>query len=246
MAEHAEHTERNRQYFDKLAKSYTNDFKSVLEFICRLVDGHRPWISDAWVDTEAGKGKEIKMLEYACGTGPVSLTLAPFVSKIVGLDVSDNMISEYNKNAEKAGYGDKMVALKGDLLAETAPAELSGPEYFDFDLVVVSMALHHFERPELAMARFSERLKKGGVCVIVDIVPDDHHHGHCHKVEHGFGDAEHTVKSHGFTTEQIQQLYGGAGLGMGFKYDISKEQVVFRKDGKEHLKTIFIARGQRA
>ncbi|RAK89507.1 SAM-dependent methyltransferase [Aspergillus costaricaensis CBS 115574] len=242
----AEHTERNRQYFDKLAKSYTSDFKSILESICRLVDSHRPWINDAWIDTEAGKGKDIKMLEYACGTGPVSLTLAPFVSKIVGLDVSDNMISEYNNNAKEAGYEDKMVALKGDLLAESAPAELSGPEYFDFDLVVVSMALHHFERPELAMARFGERLKKGGVCVIVDIVPDDHHHGHCHNVEHGFGDAAHTVKSHGFTMDQMKQLYEEAGLGTGFKYDISKEQVVFRKDGKEHLKTIFIARGQRA
>lgn len=59
--------------YSKLAKSYTSDFKSILESICRLVDSHRPWISDAWIDTEAGKGKEIKMLEYACGTGPVSL-----------------------------------------------------------------------------------------------------------------------------------------------------------------------------
>ncbi|RAL03796.1 class I SAM-dependent methyltransferase [Aspergillus ibericus CBS 121593] len=246
----AEHTEANRQYFEKLAKSYKTDFQKGLEAICRQVDSRRSWISDIWTNTEAGNGKEIKMMEYACGPGAVSLTLAPFVSKVVGLDVSEGMVSEYNKNAQEAGFGDKMTALKGDLLAETIPEELPGPEYFDFDIVVVSMAFHHFERPDLAMARFGERLKKGGVCMVVDIVPasDDHHHHHHHqgphRVEHGFGNAEHTVKSHGFTEEQMQQLYEGAGL-TGFRYEVMDEQVVFHKEGKELIKTLFIARGQR-
>jgi ubiquinone/menaquinone biosynthesis C-methylase UbiE len=36
------------------------------------------WLSDKWIDTEAGKaenkeGEGITMLDYACGTGAVSL-----------------------------------------------------------------------------------------------------------------------------------------------------------------------------
>jgi hypothetical protein len=41
------------------------------------------WLSDKWIDTEAGKaenkeGKGITMLDYACGTGAVSL-VSPFI-----------------------------------------------------------------------------------------------------------------------------------------------------------------------
>ncbi|PWY88433.1 putative SAM-dependent methyltransferase [Aspergillus heteromorphus CBS 117.55] len=240
MAEHTEHTEKNRQYFDNLAKSYKDSFKPVLDGICRNVTARRTWISDTWTDTEAGQGKEIKVLDYACGTGVVSLTLAPFVSKIVGMDVADNMINQFNQNAHDAGFGDKMSAIKGDLLSETLSDELSGPEYSDFDIVVVSAALHHFEKPELAMSRFCQRLKKGGVCLIIDIVPDHH------RMAHDFGEAEHTVTNHGFTEEQMRQLHEGAGLNEDFRYQSMNEQFVYQKDGKQRTLTFFLSRGQRA
>lgn len=43
---------------------------------------HRNWISERWTDTEAGKNKEVKMLEYACGPGVVSMVsiILPSVS----------------------------------------------------------------------------------------------------------------------------------------------------------------------
>lgn len=34
---------------------------------------HRQWISDRWTDTEAGQGRELRMLDYACGPGSISL-----------------------------------------------------------------------------------------------------------------------------------------------------------------------------
>lgn len=34
---------------------------------------HRFWLSDQWLDTEVGKDKNIKMLEYACGPGVISM-----------------------------------------------------------------------------------------------------------------------------------------------------------------------------
>ena len=59
--------------------------------------------------------------------------MAPFVSKLFGLDISENMINEYKSNIQEAGYGDKVVARNGDLFADPVPADISGPEYSDFD-----------------------------------------------------------------------------------------------------------------
>ena len=46
------------------------------------------------------------------------------------------MIKQFNINAQETGFADKMHGYHGDLLAEPVPDHLSGPEFFDFDLVV--------------------------------------------------------------------------------------------------------------
>lgn len=173
-------------------------------------------------------------------------TLEPFVTKIVGLDISDKMIDEFNKNAREAGVSpEKMIGLKGDLLAETLPEHLSGPSFFDFDIVVVSFALHHFADPELALKRLGDRLKKGGVCLTVDFVPDhSHHHGHDEIHQHS-PEAAATIKKHGFTRDEMQKLYEDAGLGAGFDFKAMEEPVEFTVKDRRLKKKIFIARGER-
>lgn len=49
-----------------------NDFSGVIQSICNQVESRRFWISDKWIDTEAGKRQELRMLEYACGPGAIS------------------------------------------------------------------------------------------------------------------------------------------------------------------------------
>ncbi|KAF9885170.1 hypothetical protein FE257_000619 [Aspergillus nanangensis] len=225
-----------------MAKSYNTDFADALKLLYREVQSRRQWASNTWTDT--GAEQEVKMLEYACGPGTVSLALAPFVSKVVGLDVSEGMVNEYNKNAREAGFAEKMAGHKGDLLADTVSAEISGPEFSDFDIVCVSMALHHFEDPELALKRVAERLKKGGVSLIVDLVPDHNHEHHSHELKKDFPAVE-TIKTHGFTAEDMRKLYESAGLGLNFDYQVFEEPFVFHKNGKTHSKTIFIARAER-
>ncbi|KAA8649764.1 hypothetical protein EYZ11_001690 [Aspergillus tanneri] len=242
-------SEKNRRVFERMSKSYKTDFSSALETLYRTVQSRRLWISDKWTDTEAGKGKEIKVLEYACGPGTTSLALAPFVTQLIGLDIADGMVNDYNNNAREAGLADKMVGYKGDLLAETVPADLSGPEFFDFDVVIVSMALHHFEKPDLALKRFGERLKKGGTCFIIDMVPDHHSHGHSHydlpSLSDEFKETGETIKTHGFERADMQKLYDGAGVGMNFDYQVVDETLAFKKEGHDFSKTIFVARAQR-
>lgn len=153
------------------------------------------------------------------------------------------MVDEYNRNAAAAGVSDKVVGHKADLLAVSVPAGFSGPEFTDFDVVTVSMALHHFEHPDQALQRLARRLKKGGICLIIDLVAHTcHGHG---QDSHDFGDAASTVKTHGFSREGMQQLFEGAGLQALFEYEVLPEPLVFNKDGEVISKTAFIARAQR-
>jgi len=191
--------------------------------------------------------------------------LAPFLTQVVGVDVSDNMVDEFNRNANAVGMTSKMTGYKADLLADSVPTEFSGPEFNEVDVVTVSMALHHFEHPDIALQKLAKRLKNGGVCFIIDLVPhsghghdhghsDDHSHDHDHGHSHGhnehvkhqqeFGDAAHTVKTHGFSKEDMQKLFHGAGLSVKFDYEVLPEPLVFTKEERTFEKTAFIARAQ--
>lgn len=172
------------------------------------------------------------------------------------------MLAEFNRNARTIGLADKMIGYKADLLAQPAPEEFSGPEYNDFDVMAVSMALHHFEHPDVALQRLASRLKKGGSFMIIDLIPSSghnhehdhghgnghdhpHRHGHVKQEGHDFGDAAHTVKTHGFSRDDMEKLFKDAGLGVGFDYELIPDQLIFKKGDKTHHKTVFIARAQR-
>lgn len=87
------------------------------------------------------------------------------------------MVTEYNTSAQNQGLSpSEMQAYVGNLIDpnESAPAELSRKEFFDFDIAVVGLGFHHFDQPALAAKRLAERLKKGGVLMIVDFLPHEH------------------------------------------------------------------------
>ncbi|KAJ5707703.1 S-adenosyl-L-methionine-dependent methyltransferase [Penicillium malachiteum] len=240
-------TEANRQYFDKMATTYKSQFASSLKTVSELTLKNREWISDQWTDT-VDPNQEVRMLEYACGPGIISMTLAPFFTQVIGMDVSQSMIKEFNDNAATLGLSDKVTGHECDLLADTPPPDFAGPPYMDLDMVIVSMALHHFEHPLLALQRLGERVKQGGTCFIIDLIPQSHHshdygHGHAHKTD--FGEAAHTVKTHGFSEETMQKLFEDAGFNSEFKYKAIDQPLEFIQDGKSRSMRIFFARAQR-
>ena len=57
----------------QMATTYKDKFAQSLKMLSEQTAKHRSWISDRWTDSEAGKGQEIKMLEYACGPGVISM-----------------------------------------------------------------------------------------------------------------------------------------------------------------------------
>lgn len=62
----------SNKYYSKMSSSYMDGFADSIALLCRQTLSRRHWFSDYWTDTETGKGKEIKMLEYACGPGAIS------------------------------------------------------------------------------------------------------------------------------------------------------------------------------
>jgi SAM-dependent methyltransferase len=179
------------------------------------------------------------------------------------------MVAEFNQNANTLGLAEKVTGYMADLLTEDAPAEAIDSACTNLDVLTISMALHHFEHPDRAIKSLGQRLKKDGVCFIIDLVPQagdhgsehehnhghhGHSHGHSHDHEHRHGhgnetefpEAAHTIKTHGFSREAMQELFQGGGFNTGFDYQVLPEPLTIPIGGGTLSKTVFIARAQRA
>jgi SAM-dependent methyltransferase len=153
------------------------------------------------------------------------------------------MVNEYNASVQNQGIpASEMRAVLGNLIdaSDPNPAALSGPEFHDFDIAVVGLGFHHFDDPALAAKRLAERLKKGGVFMIVDFMPHGHFHGHEHP-------AQKTVTHMGFSEEDIRRMFEGAGVGGEFDFVLLGKGVVFedREKGTKMERSVFMARGRK-
>lgn len=181
----------------------------------------------------------------------------------------------YNASALNQGIPpSEMHAVVGNLIDPSSepPAHLSGPEFHDFDIAVVGLGFHHFDDPGLATKRLAERLKVGGVLMIVDFMPHGNHshaHEHTHGHDHGKGKgtggheaqhghshgsadkgtvhpAAHTVTHHGFSEPEVKGMFEAAGVGKAFDYVVVGTGIVFKSKGeeKEEMKrSVFFAKG---
>ena len=134
------------------------------------------------------------------------------------------MVDKFNAQAREAGLSeDQMHAVRGDLLA-SAKSPLESSEFYDFDLAVMSMALHHVDDPKTIIAKLVERLKPGGIVVIIDWIPSgrfpfeshgNHGHEHSHGEKKNLGHeqhgASHTISFDGFSREQMRDMFLEAG-----------------------------------
>lgn len=56
-----------------MAVNYQGRFANIMETLSKETLKNRSWISERWTDSEVGKGRDISMLEYACGPGVISM-----------------------------------------------------------------------------------------------------------------------------------------------------------------------------
>jgi len=182
------------------------------------------------------------------------------------------MVNEYNIGAENQGIAeDEMHAVVGNLIDITPSAALSGPQFEGFDIAAVGMGWHHFDNPTLAAKRLAERLKIGGVLLIIDFLPfaaPGHSHGHSHSHSHSHKSesqdhhhdhinakgkesdekphpASHTITHLGFSEDDTRKMFEEAGVGGSFEYVTLGKGVVFTTNGDEMKRSVFMARGRK-
>ncbi|KAI1493219.1 S-adenosyl-L-methionine-dependent methyltransferase [Biscogniauxia mediterranea] len=283
----------NRAYFDEQAATYDARHAKLIDRLTREIRNRLDFIGVDWADDEDDEDededgseseseeseeenkkkdekkkprREVRLLDYACGTGLVSRALAPYVTQCVGVDISANMVAAYNARAQNQGLSPhEMHAVQGDLLSSSPSPSLSPiPSLSDeFDIAAVGAGFHHFADPGLAARRLAARLRRpGGVLLVVDFLLAssdgyEHEHGHGHGHGHGNGNEDghgdgggaHTVMHGGFTEAQVRDMFVGAGAGGDFRLEVlgrgfvgggGKEEEEGEGGGK---RVLFMARG---
>ncbi|PVW17426.1 bifunctional demethylmenaquinone methyltransferase/2-methoxy-6-polyprenyl-1,4-benzoquinol methylase UbiE [Marixanthomonas spongiae] len=103
------------------------------------------------------------ILDIATGTGDLAIQFAKKseASKIIGLDLSEGMLSVARKKTAGTPLEKKVAFVKGD--SEALPFE-----DHTFDAITVSFGIRNFEQLENGLSEILRVLKKGGLFVILE------------------------------------------------------------------------------
>ncbi len=129
-----------------------------------------------------------EVLEFGCGTGLVTVQIAPYVGSILAVDSSKDMLAVLEEKISKQGIS-SITPLAIHLDASSKPGQL-------FDLIFSSMTLHHIDDVAGLLALFHSMLKPGGRIAIADLEKEDG----------SFHDDNRGVVHHGFATDAFQQM----------------------------------------
>jgi ubiquinone/menaquinone biosynthesis C-methylase UbiE len=104
-----------------------------------------------------------RILDLGCGTGQISLQLAPYVSTIIAVDPQEEMLGEGVK-AAAAGGVTNIAWLKG----ESGKLRKLAPWIGELNLTVIARAFHWMDREQTLADLFKITLPGGGVAIVAD------------------------------------------------------------------------------
>jgi hypothetical protein len=154
------------------------------------------------------------------------------------------MVSTYNQFSQEQNLSENMYAVQGDFLSpcHSTPDPLLDQKFFNFDIIIMSMALHHVSNAQLMINKLNERLREGGVLVIVDWLTMGL--GGPGIEEKKMLPGAHTVAHFGFSIEEMKALYEGAGMvDIGFLEGIEKLKVPAEMGDEQQ---VYIAKARKA
>ena len=103
-------------------------------------------------------------MEFGCGTGLVSLALAPKLKTLAALDTSQGMLDVLQEKIDEQQLTN-MRCLNADIFEDSDKEQ--------YDLIFCSMTLHHLKDADAVLKRFSELLNPGGYLAVADLVTED-------------------------------------------------------------------------
>ncbi len=170
--------------------------------------------------------KGMRALDFGCGTGLLTLRLAPLVSSVTGADASAGMLRKLEEKLTAAAI-DNVRTLWVD---PDGSSSMGGP----YDLIASCMTLHHIEDVDGLLGTFYRSLAPGGSLCIADLDPDD-------GLFHG---AAADVRHNGFERASLRRRFAEAGF--ADIDDVSAAEVV-KPDSEGELRrfTIFLMTGRR-
>jgi len=133
-------------------------------------------------------------MDFGCGTGLVTLNLAPLLGSIAGVDSSPKMLERLAAKAREQGYANVKVEL-----FNPEKGELSGRRYH---LIASAMTMHHIPEIVPLLTRLRNLLHPGGRIAIADLETED---GSFHADPTG-------VFHHGFSHEEFTGMLGQSGF----------------------------------
>ncbi len=157
-------------------------------------------IARAMVNRTSPRGTEV-LLDYGTGTGLIALEFSPYVKKIVAVDSSKEMLAFFQKKLD-AGSITAIEPLEWSIGNDLQ-------KFPRFDVIIVSLTLHHVMDTALAAEVFYSLLIPGGVIAVADLDPDNgESHGPDMIVHHGFvrENLGAIFKMAGFTDIQFENI----------------------------------------
>jgi 2-polyprenyl-3-methyl-5-hydroxy-6-metoxy-1,4-benzoquinol methylase len=100
-----------------------------------------------------------RILDVGCGCGHASTALAQFGYQVIGLDISENMISQARRNAQSMGLGENCAFHVGDFEKEKLTLE-------PFDGILALGFIEYFDDPVQVLRSFFDLLKPGGIVAV--------------------------------------------------------------------------------
>jgi 2-polyprenyl-3-methyl-5-hydroxy-6-metoxy-1,4-benzoquinol methylase len=133
-------------------------------------------------------------MDFGCGTGLVTLRLAPYLRSIVAVDSSRGMLDRLDAKIQAAGVQNVRTIMAEQLVDEPCTAR--------FNLITSAMTLHHIQDIVPLLRSFHARLNPGGYVALADLEAED---GSFHEDPTG-------VFHLGFSRERLAELLRLAGF----------------------------------